>query len=104
MDHNLKPLGVYQLSDRGIECLVATISCGESSNLQLVLVCRSPNTSFVNFASILEQILNNVMTPTNTPTIVMGDFNDPNMHGAIYNVMQCHDSWYNNPLQTKVQF
>ena len=27
------------------------------------------------------------MTPTNTPTIVMGDFNDPNMHGAVYNVM-----------------
>ena len=27
------------------------------------------------------------MTPANTPTIVMGDFNDPNMHGTIYNVI-----------------
>ena len=87
VDHKLKPLGIYQLSNNSVECLVATISCSESKNIQLVLVYRSPSILFVNFANILEQILNNVMTPTNTPTIVMGDFNDPNMHGAVYNVM-----------------
>ena len=55
--------------------------------LQLVLIYRSPNTAFVTFAQILQQILN---IQTHVPTIVMGDFNDPNKHSAIYNVMNSH--------------
>ena len=36
VDHKLKPLGIYQLSNNSVECLVATISCSESKNIQLV--------------------------------------------------------------------
>ncbi len=84
VDRNLNPSGIYQLSNNGVECLVTTIGC---RNIQIILIYRSPNTSFHNFVSILEQTLNNVMTAADTPTIVMGDLNDPNMHGAVYNVM-----------------
>ena len=80
VDHHLRPLGIHQLSSIGLECLVCTIRCDKLINIQLVLVYRSPNTSFANFANILEQYCN-------TPTIVMSDFNDANMHSAIYNVM-----------------
>ncbi len=33
IDHHLKPLGIHQFTSSGVECLVTSISCGQSINV-----------------------------------------------------------------------
>ena len=81
------PGDTLRFSQSGIEGLSTSIVIGSCRNVQLVLIYRSPKASNAMFADVLSRVLKSVAAQSDTPAIVMGDFNDPNMHSAISSVM-----------------
>ena len=71
---NMRPSMINKFASNGIEGIVVNVLLPDASQLQIVLIYRSPTSALQQFVGILTELLNR-LSHTNNATIVLGDFN-----------------------------
>ena len=91
INNTFHPFNTFKFSRGGIESLATSIVFANGEIVQIVLIYRSPNTPFPFFVNMLNHIFSVVVSGrSDTPMFVIGDFNDPNEHGTVSNLMNSH--------------
>ena len=70
---NMRPSMIYKFTSNGIEGIVVNVLLPDASQLQIVLIYRSPTSALQHFVGILTELLNR-LSHTNNASIVLGDF------------------------------
>ena len=75
----LNPTKMHRFATSGIEAVSATVQLPNGENLQIALVYRSPSVPQTTFITLLTRLLTHVTLCT-TPCVILGDFNEDNLH------------------------
>lgn len=75
----MNPCNTQRFSTNGIEAVSATIHLPNVGNIQIAVVYRSPSVPQTTLITLLSRLLTHISL-SNTPCIILGDFNEDILH------------------------